>query len=251
VTAVSEERWQDAHDAERGFWSPGGFGLKRFRKTVAGAMQTAEWARPRLQIPDGDWLEVGIGPLGVGCMHFLRGDASVRERNRSGVKEQGDGELHILDPIELTAADDWQLPTACRALIRSCQETSVAHVGQAELLDFPDDMFALVAMQNMLDHVQDPGAVLREARRVLKPGGSLLMVIDTFSALGKARFRLRRMTGRQRRETIFVRAHPHRFSSKDVVHILAAAGFRMEQADTPSHTMAIAGHGYRMILLAS
>jgi SAM-dependent methyltransferase len=226
------ERWQEAQRAERGFWSPDSFGLRKFRRTVAGSIQTAEWARPHLQMPAGDWLELGIGPLGVGCTHFL----------------QGDGELHTLDPIEPTAAEEWQLPQPCKALVRSCQELATRHVGQAESIDFSDDAFAFVAMENMLDHVQDPSAVLAEARRVLEPGGSLLVAVDTFSTLGKARFRL--SASRKLRDTTFVRAHPHRFSSSDVVHTVTAAGFRVVHADTPSRIHAIVGRHYRTRLIA-
>jgi hypothetical protein len=46
-----QERWQDAHQEERAFWSTGGLGLKRFRTTVHASMETAEWAGPRLQVP--------------------------------------------------------------------------------------------------------------------------------------------------------------------------------------------------------
>ncbi len=195
-------------------------------------METAEWVRPHLQLPAGDWLEVGIGPLGVGCTHFLRCE----------------GELHTLDPIEPTPAEEWQLPEPCRALVRACQEMAVRHVGQAEQIDFPDDAFAFVAMENMLDHVQDPGAVLREARRVLEPGGRLLVAVDTFSALGEARFRL--VSRRKLHNTTFVRAHPHRFSGNDVMRIVADAGFDVAHADTPSRKIATAGRHYRLRLLA-
>jgi SAM-dependent methyltransferase len=232
VTGVSRERWQEAQQAERGFWSPNSFGLRKFRRTVAGSIQTAEWARPHLQVPAGDWLEVGIGPLGVGCAHFL----------------QGEGELHTLDPIEPTAAEEWQLPEPCKALVRSCQELATRHVGQAERIDFTDDAFAFVAMENMLDHVQDPSAVLAEARRVLKPGGCLLVEVDTFSTLGKARFRF--STSRKLRDTTFVRAHPHRFSSADVLQIVTAAGFRVVQADTPTPLQASVGRHHRTCLIA-
>ncbi|HYM54686.1 MAG TPA: methyltransferase domain-containing protein [Solirubrobacteraceae bacterium] len=232
MTSVSNERWQDAQEPERGFWSPGAFGLRKFRRTVVGSMQTAEWARPHLQVPAGDWLEVGIGPLGVGCAHFL----------------QGEGELHTLDPIEPTPADEWRLPEPCRALVRACQEMAIRHVGQAEQIDFPDDAFALVAMENMLDHVEDPGAVLAEARRVLMPGGCLILAVDTFSTLGEARFRL--SARRKLRDTTFVRAHPHRFSGEDVMRIVADAGFRVVHADTPGRLTAAFGRHYRTCLVA-
>lgn len=46
-------------------------------------------------------------------------------------------------------------------------------VGDAYALDFPDDSFDLVHAHQMLQHVADPVAVLREMRRVAKPGGAV------------------------------------------------------------------------------
>ena len=233
VSGVSKERWQEAQEAERGFWSTSAFGLKKFRRTVVGSMQTAEWALAHARVPDGDYLEVGIGPLGIGCTHFMRCT----------------GELHTLDPIEPTPAEVWELPEPCRALVRACQDIAHRHVGQAEQIDFADDAFALVAMENMLDHVEDPGAVLSEARRVLMPGGCLILAVDTFSTLGEARFRF--AARRRLRDTTFVRAHPHRFSSGDVLQIVRAAGFSISQLDVPSRTRALAGRHYRVCVIAS
>jgi SAM-dependent methyltransferase len=230
---VTSERWQDAQEAERGFWSTRAFGLGKFRRAAAGSIATAEWVLPHLSdAPQGDWLEVGIGPLGVGCLHFL------------GCP----GELHTLDPIEPTPAEHWRLPEPCLALVRACQEGSVNHVGQAEHLEFAERTFTLVAMENMLDHVQDPAAVLSEARRVLRPGGLLFLAVDTFSVLGEIRFKL--VSRRRWRETTFVRAHPHRFSSEDVLRLLAEAGFEVTAAETPGRVGALLGRHFRTRVLA-
>jgi SAM-dependent methyltransferase len=232
MTGVTSERWDDAQKAERGFWSTNAFGLGKFRRAAAGSITTAEWVLPHLDVPDGDWLEVGIGPLGVGCMHFL------------GCP----GALHTLDPIEPTPAEQWQLPEACRALVRACQDSSVRHVGQAEQLDFADDSFMFVAMENMLDHVQDPAAVLSEARRVLRPGGLLYVAVDTFSVLGEARFKL--IARRRWRDTTFVRAHPHRFSGNDVLGLVTAADFEVTRAEAPGLGAALFGRHFRTRLIA-
>lgn len=232
MSAVTSERWQDAQQAERGFWSLEGFGLRKFANTAAGSIDTAAWIDRHIEVPSGDWLEVGIGPLGVGCTHFL----------------EGVEELHTLDPIDPIPAERWKLPEPCQALVRACQERVTRHVGQAERLDFPDDAFTLVAMENMLDHVQDPGAVLSEARRVLAPGGHLILAVDTFSTVGEARFKL--ISRRRWQGTTFVRAHPHRFSSGHVLGLVAAAGFSVTAAETPGPLSALVGRHFRIRLLA-
>jgi SAM-dependent methyltransferase len=206
--------------------------MSKFRGSVSGSIQSAEWVLPQLTAPAGDWLEVGIGPLGVGCSHFM------------GCQ----GQLHTLDPLEPTPADEWKLPEPCLALVRSCQEASQRHVGQAEKLEFAEDSMSFVAMENMLDHVQDPAAVLAEARRVLMPGGQLYIAVDTFSTVGEARFNL--ISKRKWRGTTFVRAHPHRFSAAGVLALAANAGFRVTKSELPSSIEAQLGRHFRIRLLA-
>ena len=49
-----------------------------------------------------------------------------------------------------------------------------ARVGVGERIPFEDDAFELVVSDNVLEHLEAPEAVLREVRRVLKPGGRFL-----------------------------------------------------------------------------
>ena len=45
-------------------------------------------------------------------------------------------------------------------------------------MTFADDSFDHVCCVSVLEHSRDPGAIVREFRRVLKPGGSLLLTFD-------------------------------------------------------------------------
>jgi SAM-dependent methyltransferase len=51
-----------------------------------------------------------------------------------------------------------------------------------ESLPFPDESFDIVYSANVLEHTQNPEQVLREAMRVLRPGGHLYMEMPNFLA---------------------------------------------------------------------
>jgi len=103
----------------------------------------------------GRMLDVGTGP---GHIPLLVCDA-VDDARVVGV----DLARHMLAFAERHRAAS---PHAARIELR---------LADAKGLDFPDDSFDVVFSNTILHHVPEPGAFLREARRVLRPGGCLLI----------------------------------------------------------------------------
>ncbi|MGY0057293.1 class I SAM-dependent methyltransferase [Streptomyces sp. LZ34] len=56
-------------------------------------------------------------------------------------------------------------------------------VGDVHALDYPDDSFCVVHAHQVLQHLGDPVAALREMRRVCKPGGMVAVRDSDYSAM--------------------------------------------------------------------
>jgi SAM-dependent methyltransferase len=54
--------------------------------------------------------------------------------------------------------------------------------GVGEQIPFPDDHFDVVFSSNVLEHVQNPEAVINESIRVLKPGGIMQFVVPNYGS---------------------------------------------------------------------
>jgi SAM-dependent methyltransferase len=69
--------------------------------------------------------------------------------------------------------------------IRFCAEKGLGAVEQGDVraLPFADGRFDLVFATDVVEHVDDDLAALREIRRVLTPGGQVLLTVPTFPIL--------------------------------------------------------------------
>jgi SAM-dependent methyltransferase len=98
----------------------------------------------------------------------------VRGRTRHGLDIQG---------VEPGTAEYSSTLDVCRRLIAHYRlPPEVVHEGRGEALPFPDASFDLVYSSNVLEHVGNPEGVLDEALRVLRPGGTMVMVVPNYGS---------------------------------------------------------------------
>ena len=89
---------------------------------------------------------------------------------------------------------------------------------------FPDAHFFLINASHLIEHLNDPASFVREARRILAPGGRFLVTtpnIDGFQA---------RLFANRWRSAIF--DHLYLFSKKTLTRLLCGAGFTVERIVT-------------------
>ena len=128
-------------------------------------VEQAEHWRHHL-IRDGTELEPGTRLLEVGC--GVGAVLAVLGQEFAGV---------LLTGVDIEAQ---QLDFARGHLERSGVEATLVEA-DALALPFPDESFDHVWMMWFLEHVDDPIAVLREARRVLAPGGAITAIEVDYS----------------------------------------------------------------------
>ncbi|MEX2245900.1 MAG: class I SAM-dependent methyltransferase [Dehalococcoidia bacterium] len=94
--------------------------------------------------------------------------------------------------MEMIGVGRWVHPESRTPMVRSI----------AESLPFPDGMFDRVVCQGSLDHFADPRAFMREAARVAKADGRVVIALANFESvscrLGRGLDRLLRRLGRER-----------------------------------------------------
>lgn len=94
--------------------------------------------------------------------------------------------------IEMIGVGRWVQPQSRARMVRSIAET----------LPFPDATFDRVMCQGSLDHFADPHAFMREAARVTKPEGRVIIALANFESvscrLGRGVDRAKRALGRKR-----------------------------------------------------
>jgi 2-polyprenyl-3-methyl-5-hydroxy-6-metoxy-1,4-benzoquinol methylase len=92
------------------------------------------------------------------------------------------------------------------------------HLGTLESARFLSDHFDSVTMSHVIEHAHDPIALLAECRRILRPGGTLVIVTPNIQSMGHRYF------GKAWRDLDPPR-HLYLFSRKTLGMIVSQAGF--------------------------
>jgi SAM-dependent methyltransferase len=90
-------------------------------------------------------------------------------------------------------------------------ETNPDYVGTAEESGLDSEAFDLVICTQVIEHVDDPWAAIREITRILKPGGNLIVTVP---------------------HVWFFHPHPHdhwRFTQEGIVRLLESCGLTPEE----------------------
>ena len=246
MNEIGLPRWHEAQEAEAYYWHESAENVSELLRITHEKAEAAEWAqRTAGEIFDSDiegaWVEVGIGPLGVGCIHFL---PESRDRTLIGV-----------DPLPKSEVDK-TLIGPVEALIKACHGENYHQVScMGESIELSSNSAALVACYNVLDHCYSPEKVLKEIWRILKPGGHLLLGCDVYSRAGMMKYSTRTIIARVlgiRLESIGDVGHPHHFLGVDLENLVLKVRLKILSTNARRFEgiRRIWSHSHRMLIMA-
>lgn len=109
--------------------------------------------------------------------------------------------------------------------VKVCRERGYeARVGTLEQVPFEDGAFDVVVMKHVLEHTPTPARALAEIRRVLSPGGVVLIAVPD---VGYWKSLLRRRTYRSFRPDDLGQQHYVYYSLDPLTRLLASSGFEV------------------------
>lgn len=149
------------------------------------------------RVPRGRILDVGCGPG-----HFL------------AVAAEHGYQVHGVEPnreMATYARSELKLPSV--------------HCGTLSDADYPASSFDVVTLWDVLEHVEEPGALLRDAIRMVKPGGWVFAYTENFESFNV-------FVTREYSEIVTPDVHLRHYSPRTFRREFEQAGFRVEEVYT-------------------
>jgi len=190
---VSKGRLELAQIGQRKYWEQGWKGdIDRQQRAKNHWSRLVSILKEQISLkPNDKILDIGCGPCGmINCFDI--------------------GERYGLDPLIDYYLSNFDMP----------RETKWVR-GIGESLPFKDEHFDVVIATDTLDHVEEPGKVLAEIKRVLKEGGFLFLTINIYTQCIKLIKSTHKTLG------IGSPAELHTFTAKRIEQLLHRLGFRI------------------------
>ncbi len=199
---VGDSRWKLAQGAGKNYWASGETDPVEFVRIFYYKLVFLNKVKqncPNSIVPPtdrlGEALEIGIGPLGIGVVTLLE---TLNAWHLTGI-----------DPIPRSQLSE--SPRYLITLYQSLISLPLDYVNAlGEKLPFDSERFDVVVCYNVLDHTQHPYSILREVKRILRPGAYFLLGLDALSLASWLRHRL----------CINDLAHPYKFTTWDISPML-------------------------------
>ncbi len=211
LRTISPIRWQLAQEAESLYWErvikdPQEF-LRILHEKYIFLDKIKKIAPNLFEIHNnkGKLLEVGIGPLGIGVACLLE---QWEKWDITGIDS--------LNRITTTNLPEY---------LENCflkLTTRLSHYIQVPAEEYRNytNIYNIIICYNVLDHVNNPFAILNNIQKALIPGGYLLLGIDIVCIFSKYRQQLLY-------KRYYDRAHPYKLTAWDIQNIIKNAGFEI------------------------
>jgi SAM-dependent methyltransferase len=241
MKVIEQQRWQLAQSSENAYWQ--GLTITELLRIAAEKPAFLELLPDRLQpqmFDDREIMEIGVGPLGISLLSFYRNKGQIK----SLTKVEPLPQMFLTD---LPVGNELWANSLIQWLDALAREGEYVHSPGEELAY--ENQFDTVVIYNVLDHVQQPEAILRNAYRALRPGGYILIGVDCRSNLGQ--FKFEQILRRIAKGTTMIDAHPYSFLPSHIIRMLNQSVFQNAVTyGSPNWSRKLFGSAFRPAFVA-
>jgi len=164
----------------------------------------------------------------------------------------GEFNFYLRDRFEQSYGVDINADDIASAKVLTEDPNIQFDTGDITKLDFPDEFFDAVICVDVLEHVDEPEQAVRELRRVLKPGGQLVVTVPNHRYpffYDPINFILERLFRRHLPIGIWGFGHTKLFTQESLVELLEDAGFSVLKSELLTHSLCGLIEGYLPTIL--